>query len=56
MRVLIGEACRALGDDEAARLEHKAARSEFERLGAQRRNWFVWTLRTCLARPPQDIP
>ena len=35
VRVLIGEACRALGDDEAARLEHKAARSEFERLGAQ---------------------
>jgi DNA-binding NarL/FixJ family response regulator len=33
--VLIGQACRALGDDEAARLEHKAARSEFERLGAQ---------------------
>ena len=25
VRVLIGEACRALGDDEAARLEHKAA-------------------------------
>ena len=35
VRVLIGEACRALGDDEAAALEHKAARSEFERLGAQ---------------------
>jgi DNA-binding CsgD family transcriptional regulator len=35
VRVLIGEACRALGDDEAARLEHHAARSEFERLGAQ---------------------
>jgi ATP/maltotriose-dependent transcriptional regulator MalT len=34
-RVLIGQACRALGDDEAARLEHKAARSEFERLGAR---------------------
>jgi DNA-binding CsgD family transcriptional regulator len=35
VRALIGWACRALGDDEAARLEHKAARSEFERLGAQ---------------------
>ena len=35
VRVLIGEACRALGDDEAARLEHEAARSEFERLGAR---------------------
>ena len=35
MRVLIGQACRALGDEEAARLEHKAARSEFERLGAR---------------------
>jgi DNA-binding CsgD family transcriptional regulator len=34
-RTLIGEACRALGDDEAADLERKAARSEFERLGAR---------------------
>ena len=33
-RVLIGEACRALGDDEAAALELEAARSIFERLGA----------------------
>ena len=35
MRVLIGHACRALGDDEAAGLEHHAARSVFERLGAR---------------------
>jgi DNA-binding NarL/FixJ family response regulator len=35
VRVLIGDACRALGDDEAAELEHRAARSVFERLGAQ---------------------
>ena len=35
VRALIGCACHSLGDDEAARLEHKAARSEFERLGAQ---------------------
>ena len=35
VRVLIGHACRALGDDEAAELEHQAARSVFERLGAQ---------------------
>ena len=35
MRVLIGHACRALGDDEAAELEHQAARSVFERLGAR---------------------
>ena len=35
VRVLLGQACRALGDEEAAALEHKAARSEFERLGAQ---------------------
>ena len=35
VRVLIGHACRALGDDEAAALEHQAARSVFERLGAQ---------------------
>jgi ATP/maltotriose-dependent transcriptional regulator MalT len=35
VRVLIGHACRALGDDEAARLEFAAARSVFERLGAR---------------------
>jgi DNA-binding CsgD family transcriptional regulator/tetratricopeptide (TPR) repeat protein len=34
VRVLIGQACRALGDNEAAGLEHGAARSVFERLGA----------------------
>jgi DNA-binding CsgD family transcriptional regulator len=34
-RVLVGEACRLLGDDEAADLEHEAARSIFERLGAK---------------------
>ena len=34
VRVLIGYACRALGDDEAAELEIDAARSVFERLGA----------------------
>ena len=35
VRVLIAEACRALGDNEAATLERQAARSEFARLGAQ---------------------
>jgi DNA-binding NarL/FixJ family response regulator len=35
VRVLLGQACRALGDEETASLEHKAARSEFARLGAQ---------------------
>lgn len=35
VRVLIGQACRALGDEEAAALEVGAARSIFERLGAQ---------------------
>ena len=35
VRVLIGQVCRALGDDEAAGLEHGAARSAFERLGAR---------------------
>jgi ATP/maltotriose-dependent transcriptional regulator MalT len=35
VRVLIGRACRALGDMESARLECDAARSSFERLGAQ---------------------
>jgi DNA-binding CsgD family transcriptional regulator len=34
-RVLAGQACRALGDEEAAVLEHDAARSIFERLGAR---------------------
>ena len=33
-RVLIGQACRALGDEESAVLEMEAARAEFERLGA----------------------
>jgi DNA-binding CsgD family transcriptional regulator len=35
VRVLIGQACRALGDDEAAALAFEAARSVFARLGAQ---------------------
>jgi DNA-binding CsgD family transcriptional regulator len=34
-RVLIGQACRALGDDEAAELELKGAKSFFARLGAR---------------------
>jgi ATP/maltotriose-dependent transcriptional regulator MalT len=34
-RVLIARACRALGDQEAARLELDAARAVFERLGAR---------------------
>jgi DNA-binding CsgD family transcriptional regulator len=34
VRVLIGHACRALGDEDVAALEIKAARSIFERLGA----------------------
>lgn len=34
-RVLIGHACRALGDNEAAGLELEAAKSVFERLGAR---------------------
>jgi DNA-binding CsgD family transcriptional regulator len=34
-RVLVGDACRLLGDEEAAELEHEAARSIFERLGAK---------------------
>ncbi len=33
-RVLVGDACRLLGDEEAALLEHDAARAIFERLGA----------------------
>ncbi|HKY24230.1 MAG TPA: helix-turn-helix transcriptional regulator, partial [Gaiella sp.] len=34
-RSLLGDACRLLGDDEAAGLEHEAAGSIFERLGAR---------------------
>ena len=34
-RVVVGDACRLLGDEEAALLEHEAARSIFERLGAK---------------------
>jgi ATP/maltotriose-dependent transcriptional regulator MalT len=34
VRVLVGLACRALGDDDGARLELDAARAVFERLGA----------------------
>jgi DNA-binding CsgD family transcriptional regulator len=35
VRVLIGRACRALGDDDAAELEFDAARRVFARLGAR---------------------
>jgi len=34
IRVLLGRACRALGDDDGAKLAFDAARSVFERLGA----------------------
>jgi DNA-binding NarL/FixJ family response regulator len=34
VRLLIGAACRALGDEDGARLELEAAQSTFERLGA----------------------
>jgi DNA-binding CsgD family transcriptional regulator len=35
LNVLIGQACRALGDHDGARLEFAAARETFERLGAR---------------------
>jgi ATP/maltotriose-dependent transcriptional regulator MalT len=35
VRLLVGQACRALGDDDAATLELEAAREAFERLGAR---------------------
>jgi DNA-binding CsgD family transcriptional regulator len=35
VRVLLGQACLALGDEEAKRLEFAAARTAFERLGAR---------------------
>jgi len=34
-RVLLAQACRALGDEDGARLELEAARADFERLGAE---------------------
>jgi DNA-binding CsgD family transcriptional regulator/tetratricopeptide (TPR) repeat protein len=34
-RVLIGDACRSLGDEDSAVLEHDAARAAFEHLGAK---------------------
>jgi DNA-binding NarL/FixJ family response regulator len=34
-RVQVGAACRALGDDDAARMELDAARTVFEQLGAR---------------------
>jgi DNA-binding NarL/FixJ family response regulator len=34
-RVLVSAACRALGDEDAARMELDAARTVFEQLGAQ---------------------
>jgi DNA-binding CsgD family transcriptional regulator len=34
-RVLVGDACRLLGDEETAALEHEAASNIFERLGAR---------------------
>jgi DNA-binding NarL/FixJ family response regulator len=33
--VLVGDACRSLGDEESAVMEHDAARSVFARLGAK---------------------
>jgi DNA-binding CsgD family transcriptional regulator len=50
VRALIGKACRALGDDEAAALEFDAAQSTFERLGAQPD---LAQLRVLRARPPR---
>jgi DNA-binding CsgD family transcriptional regulator len=35
LRVRIGQACRALGDEDGARLEFEAARAVFEQLGAK---------------------
>ena len=35
LNVLIGQACRALGDHDGAQLEFSAARETFERLGAR---------------------
>lgn len=51
VRVLMGLACRGLGDEEACRLEFEAARAVFERLGAAPALAHVDSL---LRRPPAD--
>jgi DNA-binding CsgD family transcriptional regulator len=51
VRVLIGHACRALGDEDAARFELEAAHAVFERLGAQPELARL-DLPGLLARPP----
>ena len=43
VRVLLGLACRELGDAEGAELEFEAARATFEGLRCRRRTWRGWT-------------
>lgn len=55
-RVLIGLACRAVGDDDTAEMELDAARSVFERLGAATDLARARDLsRTAGARPPSGL-
>jgi ATP/maltotriose-dependent transcriptional regulator MalT len=49
VRVLIGHACRALGDDEAAGLEYAAARAVFAQLGAEPDRAGLEAVRTAVA-------
>ena len=56
VRVLMGLACRLIGDDEAGGLEIGAARAEFERLGAAPEIARLDTLdKTVSSAPPQGL-
>jgi hypothetical protein len=53
MRVLVGLACRELGDEDTAALELEAARGVFTRLG--RGGISLGSTRCPRARPPQML-
>ncbi len=52
-RVLVGRACRALGDQDAAAMEFEAAREVFRQLGAGPDSKTVSQLITAVASPPR---
>jgi DNA-binding CsgD family transcriptional regulator len=56
VRVAVGRACRALGDDEGAGLECQAARELFERLGARPDVAVVQALQSGPASPAVNTP
>jgi DNA-binding CsgD family transcriptional regulator len=55
VRVLVGRACRALGDEEGATLEFDAARMEFQRLGAAPDLAELEALRRSTRRDPHGL-